>query len=173
MPQTHWISCMRNICNQNGLHPTNSDWWLWSPHSPTLFECDYTQLVLYKWVSSHAHQWLNPPFHLPSDKTRALRIQLTPTYSIEDRFISSLVAKFETKETLTVHIINNKCRKEGVWGNDIVELPCTERTVVLQWRTHQFPVMLFLGLLFIYWYKYTVAKLIAIQRYSIDRLRRD
>jgi len=52
------------------------------------FERDCTEFVLYKWVSSHAHQRLNPPFHFPSEKTRALSIQLTPIYSIENRFIS-------------------------------------------------------------------------------------
>jgi hypothetical protein len=64
---------------------------------------------------SHSSMTNTPPspFHLPNDKTRALRIQLTPTYSIDDRFISSLAAKFETKEALTAQIINNKCRKEG------------------------------------------------------------
>lgn len=103
------------------------------------------------------------PFHLPNDKTRAFRIHLTPTYSIQDRFISSLAAKFQTKEILTVQIINNMCRKEGVRDNDIVELLCTQRSTVLRWRTLNFRKCCLLLRCFLLYCSFTASKLIAIQ----------
>jgi hypothetical protein len=40
-----------------------------------------------------------PPSELPSEKTTTLSIQLTPIYSIANRFIASTVENFETKHT--------------------------------------------------------------------------
>jgi hypothetical protein len=55
-----------------------------------------------------------PPSELPNENTRALSIQLTPIYSIENRFIVSMVEEHRNKTHTTVLIINNKSREEGV-----------------------------------------------------------
>jgi hypothetical protein len=71
-----------------------------------------------------------PPSELPNENTRALSIQLTPIYSIENRFIASMVVKLRNKTHTTVLIINNKSRKEGVRKKSrVTERMCTQEMV--------------------------------------------
>jgi len=68
-----------------------------------------------------------PPSELPNENTRTLSIQLTPIYSIENRFIASMVVKLRNKTHTTVLIINNKSREEGVRKKDVSKRECAHK----------------------------------------------
>lgn len=106
------------------------------PHSPILrlYSTCFIQMDLF----SHSSM-TKPPFQLRNEKPRAFSIQLTPIYSMENRFISSVVENFATKHTrrfssLTIRAWKRMCDNKE---NESIHRDMAQRST-------QYPSVLFL-----------------------------